>query len=72
MSGSEKSRKLQASLSYHERVRLGDAAVERKGREGREEILFFFASFAASALIVTFARDRSQCRLLSFFEKLER
>jgi hypothetical protein len=26
-----------------------DAALERKGREGRKQVLFFFASFAASA-----------------------
>ena len=32
-----------------ERVRLTDAAVERKGREGRKEILSDFASFATSA-----------------------
>jgi hypothetical protein len=32
------------------------ATMERKGREGRREILFFFASFAASA----FDRDLSQ------------
>src|SRR5438093_9626458 len=29
--------------------RPGDAAVERKGREGRKEILSYFASFATSA-----------------------
>ena len=48
MSGSEKSRKLQASLSY-ERIRLGDAAVERKGREGRKKL----------RSIVTFSRSVS-------------
>jgi hypothetical protein len=32
-----------------ERVRRTDAAVERKGREGRKEILPYFASFATSA-----------------------
>jgi hypothetical protein len=34
-----------------------DDVVERKDREGRWEILFFFASFAASA----FKRDVRQC-----------
>jgi len=32
-----------------ERVRLTDATVERKGREGRKEILSYFAPFATSA-----------------------
>src|SRR6266487_825945 len=32
-----------------ERVRLADATVERKGREGRKEILSYFAPFATSA-----------------------
>ena len=30
-------------------VRLNNAALERKGREGRREILSYFASFATSA-----------------------
>ena len=35
--------------ALQERVRLTGAAVERKGREGRKEILSYFASFATSA-----------------------
>src|SRR5213592_1041327 len=31
------------------RVRVTAAALERQGREGRKEILFFFASFASFA-----------------------
>jgi hypothetical protein len=33
----------------HKHVEHTDAAVERKGREGRKEILSDFASFATSA-----------------------
>src|SRR5436190_1855330 len=44
---------LGATLEFHHgllgRVRLTDAALERKGREGRKEIRSHFASFATSA-----------------------
>ena len=47
---------LDGALPHQRRVRLTDAAVERKGREGRKEILSHFASFADSALFVTFSK----------------
>src|SRR5213596_1284213 len=50
---SERSRHFHKSpgsgLWPQERVRRTDAALERKGREGRREILSYFASFATSA-----------------------